>query len=183
MGSMDLLLQCVNGSWKNLYVVLETSSSFQCPDLLGGKRHGKGQPEWFRTSSQQPLPSTVLSKRQETFQTVQRLLIGATVVFAATTGIPCAVQIHIFFLPVLHSQASAWLRLAINFDIVPIQFYFRTNDCRVAPSFSGSSLITKTLLPSCALLVRMCSKVRLSAIAQCRVDNGHALIFVQFGGE
>lgn len=28
------------------------------------RRHGKGQPEWFGASSQQPLPSTVLSKRQ-----------------------------------------------------------------------------------------------------------------------
>lgn len=28
------------------------------------RRHGNGQPEWFGTVSQQPLPSLVLSKRQ-----------------------------------------------------------------------------------------------------------------------
>jgi len=28
------------------------------------RRHGNGQPEWFSKSSSQPLPSTVLSKRQ-----------------------------------------------------------------------------------------------------------------------
>lgn len=28
------------------------------------RRHGNSQPEWFSKSSQQPLPSTVLSKRQ-----------------------------------------------------------------------------------------------------------------------
>ncbi|KAK9939688.1 hypothetical protein M0R45_016377 [Rubus argutus] len=28
------------------------------------RRHGNSQPEWFGTSGQQPLPSTVLSKRQ-----------------------------------------------------------------------------------------------------------------------
>ena len=28
------------------------------------RRHGNGQPEWFGSVSQQPLPSTVLSKRE-----------------------------------------------------------------------------------------------------------------------
>jgi pheophorbide a oxygenase len=28
------------------------------------RRHGNSQPEWFGLSNQQPLPSTVLSKRQ-----------------------------------------------------------------------------------------------------------------------
>lgn len=28
------------------------------------RRHGKSQPEWFGITDQQPLPSTVLSKRQ-----------------------------------------------------------------------------------------------------------------------
>lgn len=28
------------------------------------RRHGNSEPEWFRSSKQQPLPSTVLSKRQ-----------------------------------------------------------------------------------------------------------------------
>ncbi|KAL9275969.1 Pheophorbide a oxygenase, chloroplastic-like protein [Drosera capensis] len=75
------------------------------------RRHGNGQPEWFGVTTQQPLPSTVLSKREmldrfeqhtnkcssckrgyELFETWQKLLIGATVVFAATTGIPGEIQ-------------------------------------------------------------------------------------------
>lgn len=94
------------------------------------RRHGKGQPEWFGASSQQPLPSTVLSKRQmldrfeqhtlhcsscrgayKTFQTLQKLLIGATVVFAATAGIPSALQIRILLAAL--ALASAGLAYAL----------------------------------------------------------------------
>ncbi|KAL0417661.1 UNVERIFIED_CONTAM: Pheophorbide a oxygenase, chloroplastic [Sesamum radiatum] len=78
------------------------------------RRHGNSQPEWFGSIDQQPLPSTVLSKRQmldrfeqhtqkcsscrsayTTFQTLQKFLIGATVVCAATAGIPPDMQIRI----------------------------------------------------------------------------------------
>lgn len=78
------------------------------------RRHGNSQPEWFGSSGQQPLPSTVLSKRQmldrfeqhtlkcsscrkayEAFQTWQKLLIGATVFFCATAGVPSDMQSRI----------------------------------------------------------------------------------------
>uniref|UniRef100_A0A2N9EYI2 Rieske domain-containing protein n=1 Tax=Fagus sylvatica TaxID=28930 RepID=A0A2N9EYI2_FAGSY len=78
------------------------------------RRHGNSQPEWFGVSNQQPLPSTVFSKRQmldrfeqhtlkcssckgayTAFQTLQKSLIGATVVFCATTGIPSDTQLRI----------------------------------------------------------------------------------------
>lgn len=78
------------------------------------RRHGNSQPEWFGTSGQQPLPSTVLSKRQmldrfeqhtlkcssckgayTAFQTWKKLLIGAAVVFGSTAGIPSDLQLRI----------------------------------------------------------------------------------------
>lgn len=78
------------------------------------RRHGNSQPEWFGFSSQQPSPSTVLSKCQmldrfeqhtlkcsscreaySAFQTGQKFLIGATVAFCATAGIPSDLQSRI----------------------------------------------------------------------------------------
>lgn len=78
------------------------------------RRHGKSQPEWYGSTSQQPLPSTMLSKRQmldrfEThtvicssckaaytaFQNFKKLLIGATVVLCAAAGIPPEIQIRV----------------------------------------------------------------------------------------
>ncbi|XP_030468922.2 pheophorbide a oxygenase, chloroplastic [Syzygium oleosum] len=75
------------------------------------RRHGNSQPDWFGSSGQQPLPSTVLSKRQmldrfeqhtlkcsscrkayEAFRMWQKLLIGATIFFCATVGIPSDMQ-------------------------------------------------------------------------------------------
>ena len=47
----------------------------------------------------------------KTFQTVQRLLIGATVVFAATAGIPSALQIRILLASL--ALASAGLAYAL----------------------------------------------------------------------
>ncbi|KAK4486895.1 hypothetical protein RD792_006203 [Penstemon davidsonii] len=77
------------------------------------RRHGNSQPEWFGTIDLQSLPSTVLSKRQmldrfeqhtekcsscrnayKTFETFQKVLIGAAVVFTATTGIPSDIQLR-----------------------------------------------------------------------------------------
>lgn len=78
------------------------------------RRHGNSQPEWFGATDQQPLPSTVLSKREmldryeqhtlkcsscrkahETFQTLQKFLIAVVVVCSATAGIPSNVQSRI----------------------------------------------------------------------------------------
>ncbi|XP_051134472.1 pheophorbide a oxygenase, chloroplastic [Andrographis paniculata] len=71
------------------------------------RRHGNSQPEWFGNTGQQPLPSTVLSKRQMldryeqhtlkcsscrnahgAFETAQKALIGAAVACVAAAGIP-----------------------------------------------------------------------------------------------
>ncbi|XP_057956010.1 pheophorbide a oxygenase, chloroplastic [Malania oleifera] len=78
------------------------------------RRHGNSQPDWFGSVNQQPLPSAVLSKRQmldrfeqhtlkcssckvanEAFQTLQKVLMGATVVFCATVGIPSDIQLRV----------------------------------------------------------------------------------------
>lgn len=78
------------------------------------RRHGNSQPEWFGVPSLQSLPSTVLSKRQmldrfeqhtlkcqsckkayTTFQTLQKFLIGASVAFAATAGVPSEMKFRI----------------------------------------------------------------------------------------
>ncbi|KDP43954.1 hypothetical protein JCGZ_05421 [Jatropha curcas] len=77
------------------------------------RRHGNSQPEWFG-NTKQPLPSTVLSKRQmldrfeqhtqkcsscksaySAFQILQKVLIGATVAFSATAGIPSDLQFRV----------------------------------------------------------------------------------------
>lgn len=95
------------------------------------RRHGNGQPEWFGKSSSQPLPSTVLSKRQmldrfeqhtlkcsackgayEGFQTWQKILTGATVVFCATSGIPSDTQLRIVLAAL--ALVSAALAFSIN---------------------------------------------------------------------
>ncbi|WOL07429.1 pheophorbide a oxygenase, chloroplastic [Canna indica] len=95
------------------------------------RRHGNGQPDWFGHANQQPLPSTVLSKRQmldrfeqhtlkcssckgayETFQVLQKLFIGATVVLCATAGIPS--EIWIRFLLAGAAIASAALAYALQ---------------------------------------------------------------------
>ncbi|XP_059429848.1 pheophorbide a oxygenase, chloroplastic-like [Corylus avellana] len=79
------------------------------------RRHGNSQPEWFGMNNQQPVPSTVLSKRQmldrfeqhtlkcsscrrayTSFQASQKFLIGATVLFCASAGIPSDMQLRIF---------------------------------------------------------------------------------------
>ncbi|MBA0846608.1 hypothetical protein Goshw_004513 [Gossypium schwendimanii] len=78
------------------------------------RRHGNGQPEWLTSVGQQPLPSTVLSKRQmldrfeqhtlkcssckqayKSFQTWQKILMGATVAFCATASIPSDIQFRV----------------------------------------------------------------------------------------
>ncbi|MQL77467.1 hypothetical protein Taro_009899 [Colocasia esculenta] len=78
------------------------------------RRHGNSQPEWFGPIVGQPLPSTVLSKRQmldryeqhtlkcssckgayNAFQTWQKILIGAAVVFCAAAGIPPELQFRV----------------------------------------------------------------------------------------
>ncbi|XP_010514817.1 PREDICTED: pheophorbide a oxygenase, chloroplastic [Camelina sativa] len=93
------------------------------------RRHGKSQPEWFgSTTANQPLPSTVLTKRQmldrfdqhtqvcssckgayNVFQTLKKFLVGATVFWAATAGVPSDVQIRLILAGLsLISAASAY---------------------------------------------------------------------------
>ncbi|KAG6629751.1 hypothetical protein I3843_14G107800 [Carya illinoinensis] len=92
------------------------------------RRHGNSQPEWFGMSNQQPLPSTVLSKRQmldrfeqhtlkcssckgayTTFQALQKFLIGAAVICCSTAGIPSDMQLRIFLAGLaLLSSGSAY---------------------------------------------------------------------------
>ncbi|KAF6171562.1 hypothetical protein GIB67_018086 [Kingdonia uniflora] len=79
------------------------------------RRHGNSQPDWFGPTNQlQPLPSATLSKHEmldrfeqhtlkcssckgaySTFQTLQKVLIGSTVVFSATAGIPSEIQLRV----------------------------------------------------------------------------------------
>ncbi|KAM0938899.1 putative pheophorbide a oxygenase [Dioscorea sansibarensis] len=80
------------------------------------RRYGKSQPEWFGSTIRLPLPSTVLSKQQmldryeqhtlkcssckgayDGFQNLQKVLIAATVLFCATTGIPSEIQLRLLF--------------------------------------------------------------------------------------
>ncbi|KAL8214333.1 hypothetical protein R6Q57_003782 [Mikania cordata] len=80
------------------------------------RQHGNSQPEWFGHANTQSLPSTYLSKRQmldryeqhtlkcssckkahKTFETMQKLLTGAAVVFCAAAGIPPEIQTRIIF--------------------------------------------------------------------------------------
>ncbi|GMN21770.1 hypothetical protein TIFTF001_043382 [Ficus carica] len=93
--------------------------------------HGNSQPEWFGTSSNQPPPSTVLSKREmldrfeqhtlkcssckgayTAFQTWQKLLIGTTVVFCASAGIPSEIQLRVVLAGL--ALLSAGLAYALN---------------------------------------------------------------------
>ncbi|GMI97203.1 PHEOPHORBIDE A OXYGENASE, LETHAL LEAF-SPOT 1 HOMOLOG, ACCELERATED CELL DEATH 1 [Hibiscus trionum] len=95
------------------------------------RRHGNSQPEWLNTTIQQPLPSTVLSKRQmmdrfeqhtlkcssckqayTSFQTWKKILIGATIAFSASAGIPSEFQLRVV-LAVL-AVASAGLAFALH---------------------------------------------------------------------
>lgn len=78
------------------------------------RRHGNNGPEWFGAANKQPLPSTVLTKRQmldrfeqhtlkcssckgayTSFETLKKVLIGTTVIFCATVGIPAEVQLRV----------------------------------------------------------------------------------------
>ncbi|KAI9077094.1 hypothetical protein K1719_040916 [Acacia pycnantha] len=103
------------------------------------RRHGNSQPEWFGLSSQQPWPSTVLTKRQmldrfeqhtlkcssckgayTAFQTLQKIMIGATVVFGATSGIPSETYLRI----VLAALALTSAGLAFAFHELQKNFVF-----------------------------------------------------------
>ncbi|KAF9684803.1 hypothetical protein SADUNF_Sadunf04G0156600 [Salix dunnii] len=95
------------------------------------RRHGNSKPEWFGLTGKQPLPSTVLSKREmldrfeqhtqkcssckkayTSFQTLQKFLIGATIAFCATVGIPSDVQLRVVLAAL--ALASAGLAYALN---------------------------------------------------------------------
>ncbi|XP_031503498.1 pheophorbide a oxygenase, chloroplastic [Nymphaea colorata] len=95
------------------------------------RRHGDSQPEWYDSVVQQPLPSTVLSKRQmmdryeqhtlkcsscksayTAFQTLQKVLIGAAVALTATASIPAEMQLR--FLLAGAAVASAALAYILS---------------------------------------------------------------------
>ncbi|KAM3315943.1 hypothetical protein ACQJBY_034212 [Aegilops geniculata] len=78
------------------------------------RKFGNSQPDWYGSPSQDALPSTVLSKREmldryeqhtlkcsscrgahKAFQTLQKVFMGAMVVFGAIAGIPADVQFRI----------------------------------------------------------------------------------------
>ncbi|RZC90902.1 hypothetical protein C5167_028733 [Papaver somniferum] len=79
------------------------------------RRHANNQPDWFgNTNNLQPPPSTTLSKRQmldrfeqhtlicsscrgayTAFQTLQKVFIGAAVIFCSTSGIPSEIHLRI----------------------------------------------------------------------------------------
>ncbi|XP_052200336.1 pheophorbide a oxygenase, chloroplastic [Diospyros lotus] len=104
------------------------------------RRHGNNQPEWFGTTDQQPLPSTVLSKHQmldryeqhtlkcsscrkaySTFQTLQKFLLGVVVLCSATAGVPSNMQLRLVLAAVaIISAASAYVihELEKNFEFV-----------------------------------------------------------------
>ncbi|KAF5199590.1 Pheophorbide a oxygenase [Thalictrum thalictroides] len=96
------------------------------------RRHGNSEPEWFGAAKQkQPLPSVTFTKRQmldrfeqhtlkcssckgayTAFKTLQKVLIGATVLFSATAGIPSELQLRIVFSGL--ALVSAGLAYAVN---------------------------------------------------------------------
>ncbi|XP_047171523.1 pheophorbide a oxygenase, chloroplastic-like [Vigna umbellata] len=104
------------------------------------RRQGNGQPEWFANISNLPLPSTVLSKREmldrfeqhtlkcssckgayEGFQIWQKVLIGATVMFCATSGIPADVHFRVLLagLAIVSAALAFTLnQLQKNFEFV-----------------------------------------------------------------
>ncbi|XP_002523735.2 pheophorbide a oxygenase, chloroplastic [Ricinus communis] len=106
------------------------------------RRHGNSQPEWFSFDGQQPLPSTILSKRQmldrfeqhtnkcsscrkayTAFRTLQKLLIGATVAFSATAGIPSDLNLRIILagLAIL-SAVSAYILNQLENNFVHVDY-------------------------------------------------------------
>ncbi|KAG9442177.1 hypothetical protein H6P81_018031 [Aristolochia fimbriata] len=77
------------------------------------RRHGNSELDWFGSPTKDPLPSTVLFKRQmldryeqhtlkcssckgayNAFQTLQKVLIAATVVLCATAGLPSEMMLR-----------------------------------------------------------------------------------------
>lgn len=104
------------------------------------RRHGNSEPEWFGLTDKQPLPSAVLSKREmldrfeqhtkkcssckkayTSFQTLQKFLIGATIAFCATVGVPSDVQLRVVLAALaLTSAGSAYAlnQLEKNFVFV-----------------------------------------------------------------
>ncbi|KAL5717043.1 pheophorbide a oxygenase [Ranunculus cassubicifolius] len=104
------------------------------------RKHGNSEPQWFSgADKKKPLPSAVLTKRQmldrfeqhtlkcsscrgaySNFQTLKKVLMGATVVFSATVGIPSEVQIRL----VLSGLALASAALAYVIHELEKNFVF-----------------------------------------------------------
>ncbi|CAN6487422.1 unnamed protein product [Victoria cruziana] len=90
------------------------------------RRHGDGKPQWYASvDQQQPLPSTVLSKRQmldryeqhtlkcsscksayTAFQTLQKVFIGATIFLTASANVPAEMQWRILLAAAAIASAS-----------------------------------------------------------------------------
>uniref|UniRef100_A0ACD5WU49 Uncharacterized protein n=1 Tax=Avena sativa TaxID=4498 RepID=A0ACD5WU49_AVESA len=101
------------------------------------RKFGNSQPDWYGSPSQDALPSTVLSKREmldryeqhtlkcssckgahSAFQTLQKVFMGATVVFGATAGIPAEVQFRILL------GAAALISAALAYAFYDLQKNF-----------------------------------------------------------
>ena len=101
------------------------------------RKFGNSQPDWYGSPSQDALPSTVLSKREmldryeqhtlkcsscrgahKAFQTLQKVFMGATVVFGATAGIPADVQFRILL------GAAALISAALAYAFYDRQKHF-----------------------------------------------------------
>ncbi|ERN04784.1 pheophorbide a oxygenase, chloroplastic [Amborella trichopoda] len=104
------------------------------------RRHGNSQPDWFSSATPQPLPSITLSKRKmldryeqhtlkcssckgayNAFQTLQKVLLGATVILGATAGVPSEMGLRIVLatLSILSAAATYLLnQLEKNFVFV-----------------------------------------------------------------
>lgn len=104
----------VNQQYTNITFTPTQADRFVLAFRTWLRRYGNSQPDWFGSSTLQPLPSTVFSKRQmldrfeqhtlkcssckgaySAFQTAQKALIGATVLLCATAGIPSELQLRI----------------------------------------------------------------------------------------
>ncbi|XP_068646004.1 pheophorbide a oxygenase, chloroplastic isoform X2 [Aristolochia californica] len=106
------------------------------------RRHGNSEPDWFGSLTQQPPPSTIFSKRQMldryeqhtlkcssckgayyAFQTLQKVLIAATVVLCATAGLPSEIMLRaVLGGGALLSAALAYLLFELQKNFVFVDY-------------------------------------------------------------
>eukprot|EP00246_Nothoceros_aenigmaticus_P012468 TRINITY_DN3898_c0_g1_i1.p1 TRINITY_DN3898_c0_g1~~TRINITY_DN3898_c0_g1_i1.p1 ORF type:complete len:570 (-),score=68.96 TRINITY_DN3898_c0_g1_i1:134-1843(-) len=105
----------INKQYTNLTFTPTQADRFVLAFRKWLRYHGKGEPEWFPgTEVQNSLPSTVLSKREmldrydqhtlicsscrqaeKGFRTLEKVLLGAIVLFAAGAGVPPAIAARV----------------------------------------------------------------------------------------